>query len=49
MYSPSHAAKSITKLSELCFKECVSMQYKLFTYEEEACIVNCVENYFKGY
>jgi hypothetical protein len=43
------AAKSVVKLSEICFKECVSLQYKLFTYEESACISTCVENYFKGY
>ena len=49
MYSFDHVAKTVVKLSDLCFKECVSMQYKLFTLEESSCIASCVESYFKGY
>jgi hypothetical protein len=36
-------------VSEQCFSECVSMQYRLFTLEEASCVSSCVENYFKGY
>ena len=49
MYSILNTAKTVVKLSDMCFKECVNMQYKLFTLEESACVASCVESYFKGY
>lgn len=40
---------AVTNITELCFQECVSTQYALYTTEEKACTKACVENYFQGY
>jgi hypothetical protein len=49
MYRVLKSAIAITKISDLCFKECIDVKYKLYTTEEDSCVERCVKNYFQGY